>query len=89
MNHLQYSSPDPDYYGSPIMRSQKTPNDPNSYYPPPPNPADVQHWYVRGRGKRALLHGHRLFGEKTRSTESRKARKRWQNCRQRMRKLSF
>ena len=79
---LQYSSPDPNYYGSTTRRSQKPPLDPNSYYPPLPNPADVQHWYMQGRGKRALLHGHRLFGEKTISAESRKARKRWQNYRQ-------
>ena len=79
---LQYSSPDPDYYNSPIRRSKKPPCDPNGYYPPPPDPADVQHWYVQDRGKRALLHGHRLHGEKTRSAESRKARKRWQNYRQ-------
>ena len=72
---LQDSSPDPDYYGSSTRRSQKPPCDPNSYYPPPPNPADVQHWYVQGRGKRALLHGHRLFGEKTRSAESKKSQK--------------
>ena len=88
-NQLQYSSPDPVYYSSSPRRSQKAPHDPNSYYPPPPNPADVQRWYMQGRGKRDLLHGHRLFGEKTRSAESRKARKRWQNYRQRMRKLSF
>ena len=25
INQLQYSSPDPDYYGSPTRRSQKTP----------------------------------------------------------------
>ena len=42
VNQLQYSSPDPDYYGSPTRRSQKTPHDPSGYYPPPPNPADVQ-----------------------------------------------
>ena len=89
VNQLQYSSPDTDYYGSPTRRSQKAPCDPNGYYPPPPNPADIQHWYARGRGKRALFHEHRLFGEKTRSTEGRKARKRQQNYRQQMRKLSF
>ena len=43
VNHLQYSSPDPDYYSSPTRRSQKAPCDPNGYYPPPPDPADVQH----------------------------------------------
>ena len=42
VNQLQYSSPDPDYYGSP----QRAPHDPNGYYPPPPNPADIQHWYM-------------------------------------------
>ena len=43
---------------------KKLSHDPNSYYPPPLNPADVQCWYTQGRGNRALLHGHRLFGEK-------------------------
>ena len=76
VTQLQYSSPDPDYYGSSIRRSQKAPCDPNSYYPPTPNPADIQPWYTHGRGKWAVLHGHRLFGEKTRSAESRKAMKR-------------
>ena len=42
-----------------------------------------------GRGKCALLYGHRLFGEKTQSAESRKARKRRQNYKQQMKKLSF
>ena len=82
VNQLQYSSPDPDYYGLPTRRSQKACHDPNGYYPLPPDPTDVQHWYAHYRGKRALLHGHRLFGEKTRSAESRKARKRRQNYRQ-------
>ena len=89
VNQLQYSSPDPDYYGLQTRRSQKMPRDSNGYYPPLPDPVDIQCWHACGRGKRALLHGHRLFGEKTRSAESRKARKRWQNYRQRIRKLSF
>ena len=72
INQLQYSIPDPDYYDPSSRRSQKTPHDPNGYYSPPPDPADIQHWHVQGRGKRALLHGHRLFGKKTRSAESRK-----------------
>ena len=46
VNQLQYSSPDPDYYSSATRRSQKLPHDPNSYYPQPPNPADVQCWYA-------------------------------------------
>ena len=75
INQLQYSSPNPDYYGTHTRQSQKKPHDPNSYYPPPPDPADVQHWRTCGRGKHALLHGHRLFGEKTKSAESRKARR--------------
>ena len=81
VNQLQYSSPDPDYYDSPTGRSQKAPCDPNGYYPPLPDPADIHLCHVCGRGKQALLHGHRLFGEKTRSAESRKARKRRQNYR--------
>ena len=76
INQLQYSSPDPDYYGTLSKRSQTQPHDPAGYYPPPPHPADVQHWHACGRGKCTLLHGHRLFGEKTQSAESRKARKR-------------
>ena len=46
VNQFQYSSPDSDYYCSPTRRSQKAPCDPNGYYPPPPNPADVQQWYM-------------------------------------------
>ena len=46
VNQLQYSSPDPDYYGSSTRRSQKPPRDPNGYYPPPLNQADVQCWYM-------------------------------------------
>ena len=82
INQLQYSSPDPDYYGTPSMRSQTQPCNSTGYYPPPPDPADVQCWYACGRGKCAFLHRHRLFGEKTQSAESRKARKRQQNHKQ-------
>ena len=57
INQLQYHCPDPDYYGPPPRRSNREPRDPNSYYPPPPDPADIQHWYTTGRGKHALLHG--------------------------------
>ena len=46
INQLQYSCPNPDYYNSPTRRSRQTPHDPNGYYPPPPDPADIQHWYV-------------------------------------------
>ena len=51
INQLQYSIPDPDYYGTPMRWSQKTPHDPNSYYPPPPDPADIQHWHAHGKRK--------------------------------------
>ena len=78
-NQLQYSSPDRDYYRTPSRRLQTQPHNPNRYSPPPPDPADIQHWHARGREKCILLHGHRLFGEKTQSAESRKARKRRQN----------
>ena len=72
---LQYSIPDEDYYGPPLRRSHTQPHDPAGYYPPPPDPADVQCWYTCGREQHAFLHGHRCFGEKTHSAESRKARK--------------
>ena len=73
---LQYSILDPDYYGPQLRRSHTQPHDPVGYYPPPPDPADIQCWHTCGRGKCALLHRHRLFGEKTCSAESSKARKR-------------
>ena len=65
INQLQYSSSDPDYYGTLSRRSHTQPSDPTGYYPPPPDPADIQHWHACGRGKCTLLHRHRLFGEKT------------------------
>ena len=57
VNQLQYSSPDPDYYGLPTRRSQKAPCDPNGYYPPLPEPADVQRWYAPGREKELYYMG--------------------------------
>ena len=38
----EYSSPDPDYYGTSMRQSQKTSSDPSGYYPTPLDPADVQ-----------------------------------------------
>ena len=81
INQLQYSNPDPDYYGTPSRRLQTQPHDRNGYYPPPPDPVDIQHWYTHGRGKCTLLHEHRLFRGKTRSAESRKARKKGKTIR--------
>ena len=75
INQLQYTSPDLDYYGTSSRRSQTQPHNPNGYYPPPPDPVDIQCWYAPGRGNCTLLHRHRIFGEKTQSAESRKARK--------------
>ena len=49
INQLQYSSPDPDYYGTLSRRSQTQPHDPTAYYPPPQDPADVQCWHACGR----------------------------------------
>ena len=76
INQLQYCSQDLDYNWTPPSRSQTQPHYPTGYYPPAPDPADVQHWHTHGRGKCTLLHRHRLFIEKTQSAESRKARKR-------------
>ena len=49
-NQLQYSIPDQDYYGPSPRRSNTQPTNPAGYYPPPPDPADVQHWHACGRG---------------------------------------
>ena len=85
---LQYSILDPDYCWSQTRRSHTQSCNPVCYYPPSPDSADIQCWHAHGRGKHALLHGHRLFGEKTCSAEGRKARKRQQNFNQHIRKLS-
>ena len=47
------------------------------YLPPPPSTEDLHTWYGHrcGRAKHLELHSHRLYGEKTRSLESRIARK--------------
>ena len=64
INQLQYSSPDPDYYSTLSRRSQTQPCDPNGYYPPPLDRADIQGWHACGKGKHALLYEHRLFSVK-------------------------
>ena len=81
-NQLQYSIPDPECYGPPPRKSHTQPCDPAGYYHPAPDPAEVQHWHTCGRGKNTYLHRQRLFGEKTCSSESRKARKGQQNFKQ-------
>ena len=45
---LQYSIPDRDYYGPQPRRSNTQPCDHVGYYPPPEDPADVQHWHTCG-----------------------------------------
>ena len=54
---LQYSCPNPDYYNTPPKRSQKPPHDPNGYYSPLPDIANVQHWHMQGRGKEPYYMG--------------------------------
>ena len=75
---VKYMISEPDYYHSNVQpkRDQKQQNQ-NVYLPPPPSIEDIHTWYDRGRGRaRHLeLHGHRLYGEKTRSLESQLERK--------------
>ena len=75
---VKYMIPEPDYYHSNTQpkQDQKQQNQ-NIYLPPPPSIEDIRTWYGTGRGRaRCLeLHGHRLYGEKTRSLESRLERK--------------
>ena len=73
MQGIEYHIPEPDYYHNNTQpkQYQKQKNQ-NVYLPPPPSIEDILTWYGRGRGRaRHLeLHGHRLYGEKTRSLES-------------------
>ena len=75
---VKYIIPEPDYYHTNMepKQYQKQQNQ-NIYLPPPPSIEDIRTWYGRGRGRaRCLeLHGHRLYGEKMRSLESRLERK--------------
>ena len=75
---------EPDYYHSNTQpkQDQKQQNQ-NVYLPPPPLSRTFAHGTGRGRGRaRCLeLHGHRLYGEKMRSLESRLERKHKKNQR--------
>ena len=75
---VKYHIPEPDYYHNNTQpkQYQKQQNQ-NVYLLQPPSIEDICTWYSRGRGRaRHLeLHGHRLYGEKTRSLESQLARK--------------
>ena len=75
---VKYDIPEPDYYHNNTQpkQYQKQQNQ-NVYLPPTHSIEDICTWYGRGRGRaRCLeLHGHRLYGKKTRSLESRLERK--------------
>ena len=79
---IKYHIPEPDYYHNNTQpkQYQKQQNQ-NVYLPPPLSIEDICTWYGRGRGRaRCLeLHGHRLYGEKTRSLESQLERKHKRN----------
>ena len=47
-SQVQYSILDPDYYGPPLRRCNTQPHNPASYYPLPPDPANIQHWHTCG-----------------------------------------
>ena len=72
---LEYQIPEPKQY----QRYQNL----NVYFPPLPSTEDLHTWYGHGHGRAKCLelHSHRLYGEKTRSLESRIARKHNKNQR--------
>ena len=75
---IEYHIPEPDYYHNNIQPKQyQRQQNQQVYLPPSPSIEDIHTWYSRGRGRarRLELHGHRLYGEKTRSLESRLERK--------------
>ena len=74
---LEYQIPEPEYYNSNICPK----NTRGIKIPPPPSIEDLRTWYgcSHGRAKCLELHSHRLYGEKTRSLESRIARKHKKN----------
>ena len=82
MQGVEYYIPEPDYYHNNTQPKQyQRQQNQNVYLPPPPSIEDICTWYGRGRGRaRHLeLHGHRLYGEKTRSLESQLAQKHKKN----------
>ena len=75
---LEYQIPEPEYYNSDTHPKQyQRYQNLKIYLPPPPSTEDLCTWYGcgHGRAKRLELHSHRLYWEKTRSLESRIARK--------------
>ena len=79
-SHLEYQIPKLEYYNSGTQQKQHQRHQNQQVYlpPPPPSTEDLHTWYGRGRRRAKCLglHSHRLYGEKTRSLESRIAR----NC---------
>ena len=81
MQGIEYHILEPDYYHNITQpkQYQKQQNQ-NIYLPPPPSIDGICTWYGRGRRARHLeLHGHSLYGEKTRSLESQLERKHKKN----------
>ena len=78
---LEYQIPKPEYYNSNTHPKQYQRYQNLSVYLLPPSTEDLCTWYGcgHGRAKCLELHSHRLYGEKTRSLESRIARKQKKN----------
>ena len=79
---FEYQIPEPKYYNSNTQPKQhQRYQNPNVYLPPLPSMEDFKTWYGHGwgRAKCLELHSYRLYGEKTRSLESRIARKHKKN----------
>ena len=79
---LEYQIPEPECYNSDTYPKQyQKYQNPNVYLPPPPSTEDLCTWYGHGHGraKHLELHSQRLYGEKTRSLESRIAGKHKKN----------
>ena len=79
---LEYQTPEPEYYNSDTWQKQhQRHQNQNVYLPPPPSTEDLCTWYGHGHGRAKCLelHSHRLYGGKTRSLESRIARKHKKN----------
>ena len=73
---VEYHILEPHYYHNCTQPKQyQRQQNQKVYLTPPPSIVDICAWYGRGRGRaRNLeLHGHRLYGEKIRSLESRLA----------------
>ena len=89
MPGVEYQIPEPEYYNFDTQPKQyQRYQNLNVYLPPPPSTEDLHTWYGRGHGRAKCLelHSHRLYGEITRSLESRIARKHKKNQHQRERR---